>query len=112
MITVSCIVEDGKCAISVMDDGPGIPEGDSEKIFDKFYRASGSVAGGTGLGLTIAKGFVEAHHGTIIARNRSGSGAEFTLRLPMDYLPGTNGSMKMPASRSDHSRKDGWERPE
>lgn len=77
-------VEDGKCAISVSDRGPGLPEGDTERVFEKFYRAANDRTGGTGLGLTIAKGFVEAHHGKITARNRPEGGAEFTIYLPID----------------------------
>jgi two-component system sensor histidine kinase KdpD len=83
-IAVRSFLEDGKCAISVVDRGPGLPEEDTEKVFEKFYRVANGRAGGTGLGLTIAKGFVEAHHGKITARNRPEGGAEFTIYLPVD----------------------------
>jgi len=55
--------------LSVTDDGPGVPDSSLSKLFDKFYRVTGSRSGGTGLGLTITKAIVEAHHGTIHADN-------------------------------------------
>ena len=70
----------------MFDEGNGIPEGDLERIFDKFYRVQKGdrVRAGTGLGLAISRGFVEALNGTIVAANRSDrSGAVFTIRLPM-----------------------------
>ncbi len=82
-IIVRSFLEEGKCAISVADNGPGLPEEDTEKVFEKFYRSANGRPGGTGLGLTIAKGFVEAHHGEITARNRVEGGAEFTIHLPI-----------------------------
>ena len=72
--------------IDVCDEGSGIPPGDVEKIFDKFYRASKGdhVRAGTGLGLAIARGFVEAMNGTIRARNRTDrEGAVFAITLPI-----------------------------
>jgi len=72
--------------LRVLDEGSGIPPGDLEHIFDKFYRAqkTDQVRAGTGLGLAISRGFVEAMNGTIIAANRTDrSGAAFTIRLPI-----------------------------
>ena len=69
-----------------MDEGDGIPPGDLEHIFDKFYRArkADHVRAGTGLGLAIARGFVEAMNGTIVAANRMDrTGAMFTITLPV-----------------------------
>jgi two-component system, OmpR family, sensor histidine kinase KdpD len=83
-ITVKAGVEDGSVVISVADNGPGLPEEDIDRVFDKFYRASKGRTGGTGLGLTIARGFVEAHHGTIAAANRAMGGAEFEVKLPLN----------------------------
>jgi two-component system sensor histidine kinase KdpD len=56
-------------------------------VFEKFYRAEGMKSGGSGLGLTIAKGFAEAHKGTLTARNRDAGGAEFTLKIPLTAEP-------------------------
>ena len=72
--------------LRILDEGDGIPPGDVERIFEKFYRArkSDSVRAGTGLGLAIARGFVEAMGGTVQAGNRTDrQGAVFTLRLPI-----------------------------
>ncbi|KQT58451.1 histidine kinase [Methylobacterium sp. Leaf456] len=72
--------------IAVLDEGSGLPEGDVERVFDKFYRVrkSDHVRAGTGLGLAISRGFVEAMGGTVIAGNRRDrSGAAFTVTLPV-----------------------------
>jgi two-component system, OmpR family, sensor histidine kinase KdpD len=72
--------------IEVVDEGPGIPPDDLERIFDKFYRvhAQDRRRAGTGLGLAICRGFVEAQGGWIVARNRRDrSGAVFTIRMPV-----------------------------
>lgn len=70
--------------VSVIDSGGGVPEADLERIFDVAYQSDPSrTAGGAGLGLAIARGFVEAHHGHITVRNENG-GARFTVRIPRD----------------------------
>jgi two-component system sensor histidine kinase KdpD len=72
--------------IAVSDEGPGIPEADHERIFDKFYRvqAEDRRRAGTGLGLAICRGFVEALGGRIVAGNRRDrSGAVLTIILPI-----------------------------
>jgi two-component system sensor histidine kinase KdpD len=72
--------------LQILDEGEGIPAGDLEHIFDKFYRANKEdrVRAGTGLGLAISRGFVEAMRGTISAANRADRrGAVFTIRLPI-----------------------------
>jgi two-component system, OmpR family, sensor histidine kinase KdpD len=72
--------------IEVVDEGPGIPPSDFERIFDKFYRvqAQDRRRAGTGLGLAICRGFVEALGGWIVARNRRDrSGAVFMIRMPV-----------------------------
>jgi two-component system sensor histidine kinase KdpD len=72
--------------IEVVDEGPGIPPADLERIFDKFYRvqAQDRRRAGTGLGLAICRGFVEALGGWIGARNRRDrSGAVLTIRMPV-----------------------------
>jgi two-component system sensor histidine kinase KdpD len=70
--------------INILDRGPGIPMRDLERIFDKFYRVQhpGNVRG-TGLGLSICKGIVEAHGGSIEAKNRAGGGTIITIVLPI-----------------------------
>jgi two-component system sensor histidine kinase KdpD len=78
--------EGAHVCLQVLDEGDGIPSADLERIFDKFYRAKkgDQVRAGTGLGLPIARGFVEAMNGTISAQNRQDrSGACFTITLPV-----------------------------
>ncbi len=74
--------------IEVADFGMGIPKNDLERIFDKFYRVHhpDNVAG-SGLGLSIAKGIIEAHGGRITAANRSGGGTIIKFTLPMSRNP-------------------------
>ena len=62
--------------ISIADRGPGLPPGDEQRVFDKFYRAN-SAQGGVGLGLTICRAIIAAHDGRIWAANRPGGGAVF-----------------------------------
>jgi two-component system sensor histidine kinase KdpD len=72
--------------LQVLDEGPGIPAADLERVFDKFYRVrkADHVRAGTGLGLAISRGFVEIMRGTIVAGNRSDrTGAVFTITLPV-----------------------------
>jgi len=71
--------------ITVLDQGPLIPEGDLERIFDKFYRLHfPRQVSGTGLGLAICKGIVEAHGGKIWASNNSGGGVAISFTLPLE----------------------------
>ncbi len=70
--------------IELSDQGPGFPEADLNEVFNKFFRVSGSKAGGLGLGLTIVKGFVAAHKGTISVENVFKGGAKFTIRIPSE----------------------------
>ena len=70
--------------ISVADRGPGIPEKDKVHIFDKFYRVLGTQRGtGSGLGLAVCKGLVEAHGGSIWVEDRENGGAIFRFTLPI-----------------------------
>ncbi len=82
MIHAECVEE--KLLLTVSDNGPGFPETEIQKVFDKFYRVQGSKAGGTGLGLSIARGFVEAHGGSISVHNMPLSGAAFTIEIPTE----------------------------
>ena len=74
--------EDDKALISISDQGPGIPEDEIEKVTEKFYRASNSVYG-TGIGLSISKEIMEAHHGSMQISSKLGHGTTVYLSLPL-----------------------------
>jgi two-component system sensor histidine kinase KdpD len=81
-------VEGSEVRITVADRGPGIPEVELARVFDKFYRIRRpGEPGGVGLGLAIAKGFVEAHGGRIWAEARPGGGTMVTIALAVAPLP-------------------------
>jgi two-component system sensor histidine kinase KdpD len=88
-IEISVQMIDGQIEVSIADHGPGIPPYELERIFDKFYRVSGAARKntstmGTGLGLAVCRGLVEAHGGHIWAENRPEGGAAFRFTLPID----------------------------
>ncbi|WP_447979841.1 DUF4118 domain-containing protein [Candidatus Nitrospira bockiana] len=85
-IDLSAWVEDDELVLEVADGGPGIPDGDEERIFQKFYRG-GRQEGGVGLGLTISRGIIDAHGGRIQAYNRARGGATFRISLPLGGTP-------------------------
>jgi two-component system sensor histidine kinase KdpD len=94
-ITLSARAEGAEALITVADQGPGIPEGEREKVFDLFHRVTqgdGRPAG-TGLGLAIVRGLVEAHGGTASALEGPGRrGATILLRLPLAAPPIDDGT--------------------
>ncbi len=74
--------------IRVVDQGPGMAEGELERVFEPFYRAGAEpIARGSGLGLAISKGFVEANGGRIWAESRPGQGSAFAVALPVASMP-------------------------
>jgi two-component system sensor histidine kinase KdpD len=70
--------------IVIADNGPGFATGDAEQLFEKFYRGKEKKTGGLGLGLSIAKGFILAHNGSISIKNRSTGGAEIQILIPVE----------------------------
>jgi signal transduction histidine kinase len=84
MIYLSCAADDNAVHVSVRDQGPGIPEGELETIFEKFAQSSATTtgAGGTGLGLAICRQIVKDHGGRIWARNAPEGGALFQFWIP------------------------------
>lgn len=84
-VSVSVAVEGGTVELAVDDDGPGIPEADRERVFERFTRLDDARArhdGGTGLGLAIANDIAHAHGGTLTALTSPRGGARLLLRLP------------------------------
>lgn len=80
-VTVTLGHDDGQVLLAVEDDGPGVPHDDRERIFDRFVH--GDHEGSSGLGLYVARGIVEAHHGSIrVADRDDAEGARFEVRLP------------------------------
>ncbi|MGW3568360.1 sensor histidine kinase [Streptomyces sp. NPDC000941] len=85
-VSVGVAVRDGMVELSVDDDGPGIPESDRERVFERFTRLDDARArqdGGTGLGLAIAKDIAHAHGGTLTLHTSPRGGARVLLRLPV-----------------------------
>jgi two-component system sensor histidine kinase KdpD len=87
LVEVSVRMEERALLLTVADRGPGIAPDVLPRVFDKFVRAPNAMTGGTGLGLSLVKGFVEVQGGTVQALNRSGGGAAFTIRLPLRQNP-------------------------
>jgi signal transduction histidine kinase len=84
-ISVEATPRDGSIEFAVSDDGPGLPEAELNRVFDRFHRTDAGRErrrGGTGLGLAIARALVEAHGGRIWAESRAGAGATFRFELP------------------------------
>ena len=88
--TISISAEAGheELVVSVADEGPGLPAGQEERVFEKFHRAAPeSAQSGVGLGLSICKAIVQAHGGTIAAENLPAGGAVFRFTLPLTGSP-------------------------
>jgi signal transduction histidine kinase len=85
VISVEAVSRHGSIEFSVSDDGPGLPEDELDRVFDRFHRTDAGRErrrGGTGLGLAIARALVEAHGGRIWAESQPGAGATFRFELP------------------------------
>jgi two-component system phosphate regulon sensor histidine kinase PhoR len=85
VVVVEATREPSAVVLRVLDNGPGIPEADRSRVFERFYRVDKSRArapGGTGIGLAIVKHLVELLGGTVTAGSRPEGGAVFTVRLP------------------------------
>ena len=84
IIKIEASHQNDSCVFLVSDNGNGFPESKIQFAFDKFYRLPSTKTGGSGLGLSIVKGFVEAHNGTIKLKNNLNSGANFTVTIPTE----------------------------
>ena len=87
-----------EASVEIRDRGPGLPQGQEDRVFEKFYRArEEDQPGGIGLGLTVARGIVLAHGGTMSASNREGGGAIFRFTLPIEgESPGVEREAEVP----------------
>lgn len=81
VITISFSYDDSNLIVEILDEGKGFPKEEIAFVFDKFYRLKNSKTGGSGLGLSIVKGFVEAQNGEIHLENRKEGGAKFTIKI-------------------------------
>lgn len=85
-IRLECAVRDNRARIVVADDGPGIPEADRDRIFDRFVRLDtprDRMSGGAGLGLSIVAQIVDAHGGSVSIDDSASGGARFVVELPL-----------------------------
>jgi two-component system sensor histidine kinase KdpD len=78
-IQADCIKD--KLVMTIADNGFGFPEKEIDKVFDKFYRIKDSIPGTTGLGLSIVKGFIEAHNGSVKLENLPVCGSKFVIEI-------------------------------
>jgi two-component system OmpR family sensor kinase len=104
-IRVSTWARADEVGVTVADNGPGIPEQDRARVFDRFYRVDGSrvrTAGGTGLGLAICAEIARAHSGRVWVDGRPGGGSAFTLALPR-HEAGGSGTAVRPSVRTPAS---------
>ena len=82
--------------VTVADGGPGVAPGEEALIFERFHRAVGAIGSGSGLGLAVCQGIVQAHGGRIHAANRPGGGLEIAFTLPIEGEAPTMGLLAEP----------------
>ena len=81
-IRVRAAVADGSLRVDVTDHGPGVARDAMPRLFEPFFRGARAQRGGSGLGLVVARGLVEAHGGRIWVENRPEGGARFVFEIP------------------------------
>ena len=86
-IRILATATEGRVTVEVADDGPGLPPGEEDRVFEKFYQAGPGRGSGAGLGLAICRGIVEAHGGRIWAQNLPEGGVAFLFTLPAADAP-------------------------
>jgi two-component system OmpR family sensor kinase len=86
-VAITLVQDNGNITLDIVDEGPGLPDSDGGKLFERFYRVDGSRGrpnGGAGLGLAIVAAIARAHGGSVDAANEDGHGARFTITLPAE----------------------------
>jgi signal transduction histidine kinase len=91
-VDVSIASEPGCVLVTVDDSGPGIPEPERERVFERFISGSRDHGPGTGLGLSIVQAVAETHGGTVLVTDSRLGGARFELRIPTDQASTTTGT--------------------
>ncbi len=84
MIDINVHYLNSTLTLIVEDNGMGFPENEINSVFTKFFRLNETKTGGIGLGLSITKGFIEAHDGHIVLKNKKSGGAKFQITLPVE----------------------------
>lgn len=85
-IKIETNLENNTVKIIITDNGPGFPEEEIANVFTKYYYSNKAKKGGIGLGLSISKGFIEAHNGEFTVENQLNGGAKFTIVIPVEVL--------------------------
>jgi two-component system sensor histidine kinase KdpD len=88
-IKIRAAQEQNSVVVEVIDEGPGLPQGSEERVFEKFYRGPHIGVSGAGLGLPICRGIAEAHGMSICAENSKAGGATFRITIPLAGTPPT-----------------------
>jgi signal transduction histidine kinase len=89
-VRLAAAAVDGAVVFTVTDEGPGIPDEEADRVFERFYRADAArdgTAGGAGLGLAIARWIVDLHGGDIRAEPNRPHGCAIVVRLPTGKAP-------------------------
>jgi two-component system sensor histidine kinase KdpD len=88
-VRIDAMIEDETVTVRVSDSGRGIPDRDQARVFEPFFRGTGTTGPGSGLGLAISRGFVEANGGTISVSSDPGWGTTFAVSFPLVPQPMT-----------------------
>lgn len=96
-ISLKACISDNHLIIKINDSGKGISEADIKHVFDRFFQVDRIHTNGSGIGLSLAKAFVELHEGTIGVESEPGQGSEFTINIPVVHVESPSESMDPPA---------------